>query len=111
MIGRPLRRLEDPRLITGQGRYVDDIGMDGLVHAVFVRSVEAHALLGAVSVDQAALGRAMAFTASDLALERPMPNKYPSALITQSIQAAPLAVDEVCHVGQPIAVVVAPSVA
>ncbi|MGH8915735.1 MAG: xanthine dehydrogenase family protein molybdopterin-binding subunit [Acidimicrobiia bacterium] len=85
--------------------------MDGLIHAVFVRSVEAHALLGEVSVDQAALGHAMAFTASDLELERPMPNKYPSALITQSIQAAPLAVDEVCHVGQPIAVVVAPSVA
>jgi carbon-monoxide dehydrogenase large subunit len=111
MIGRPLRRLEDPRLITGQGRYVDDIAMDGVAHAVFVRSIEAHALLGPVSIDSAAVGDAQVFTGADLGLVRTMPNQYPSPLITQSIQAPPLAIDEVCYVGQPIAVVVAGSVA
>ena len=111
MIGRPLRRLEDPRLITGQGRYVDDMVMDGLVHAVFVRSIEAHASIRGVSVDPDAIGDARVFTAADLGLTKPMPNQNPSPVITQSIQAPPLAVDEVCYVGQPFAVVVAASVA
>jgi carbon-monoxide dehydrogenase large subunit len=110
VIGRPVRRLEDPRLITGQGRYVDDIAMDGMLHCVFIRSVEAHALIGSISVDPAVDGRAQVFTASDLGLESPMPNQNPSPLITQSIQAPPLAFDEVCYVGQPIAAVVAGSV-
>ena len=111
MIGRPLRRIEDPRLVTGQGRYVDDIAMEGLLHAVFVRSVEAHALIGAVSVDSSAIGDAQVFTAADLGLTLPMPNQNPSPVITQSIQAPPLAFAEVCYVGQPVAVVVADSAA
>jgi carbon-monoxide dehydrogenase large subunit len=111
MIGRPLRRLEDPRLVTGQGRYVDDIAVEGLLHAVFVRSIEAHATIGAISVDSAALGDARVYTAADLGLTAPMLNQNPSPLITQSIQAPPLAFEEVCYVGQPIAVVVADSVA
>ncbi|HEY4607175.1 MAG TPA: xanthine dehydrogenase family protein molybdopterin-binding subunit, partial [Acidimicrobiia bacterium] len=111
MIGRPLRRLEDPRLITGRGQYVDDIGVDGVLHAIFIRSVEAHASISGVSVDAAALGADRVFTAADLELTRPMPNQNPSPVITQSIQAPPLATDEVCYVGQPIAVVIAPSVA
>jgi aerobic carbon-monoxide dehydrogenase large subunit len=111
MIGRPLRRLEDPRLITGQGRYVDDISLEGMLHAVFVRSVEAHALIQSVSLDSAGAGRARLYMASDLGLEQPMPNQNPSPAIIQSIQAPPLAQGEVCHVGQPIAVVIAPTVA
>jgi carbon-monoxide dehydrogenase large subunit len=105
VIGQPLRRVEDPRLVTGQGRYVDDINPPGVLHAVFVRSIEAHARLGPITLDGAGCGDL--YTATDLGLERPMPNQYPSPLITQSIQAPPLAVDEVCFVGQPVAVVVA----
>jgi carbon-monoxide dehydrogenase large subunit len=108
VIGRPLRRVEDPRLVTGQGRYVDDIAPPGLLHAVFVRSIEAHATLGPITLAPGAPGRL--YTAADLGLERPMPNQYPSPLITQSVQAPPLAKDEVCFVGQPLAVVVAESV-
>ena len=111
MIGRPLRRIEDPRLVTGQGRYVDDIAMESLLHAVFVRSIEAHASIGAVSVDSSAIGDAQVFTAADLGLTLPMPNQNPSPVITQSVQAPPLAFAEVCYVGQPIAVVVADSAA
>jgi carbon-monoxide dehydrogenase large subunit len=105
VIGQPLRRVEDPRLITGRGRYVDDISPPGVVHAVFVRSIEAHATLGPVTLDKSAPGEL--YTATDLGLDRPMPNQYPSPLITQSIQAPPLATDEVCFVGQPVAVIVA----
>jgi len=111
LIGRPLRRLEDPRLITGQGRYLDDIVIEGMLHAVFVRSIEAHAKIGEVSFDPDAIGDARVFTAEDLGLTRPMPIQNPAPLITQSIQAPPLAFEEVCYVGQPIAVVVAGSVA
>ena len=109
MIGRPLRRVEDPRLVTGQGRYVDDIVPPGVLHAVFVRSVEAHATIGPITLDETGIGEL--YTAADLGLERPMPNQYPSPLITQSIQSPPLAVDEVCYVGQPVAVVVAETAA
>jgi aerobic carbon-monoxide dehydrogenase large subunit len=109
VIGSSLRRVEDPRLITGQGRYVDDITMAGMVHAVFVRSVEAHGLIDSVTRDGPCEGEM--YTASDLGLDRPMPNQYPSPLITQSIQASPLAVDEVCYVGEPVAVVVAKTAA
>jgi carbon-monoxide dehydrogenase large subunit len=107
VIGQPLRRVEDPRLITGQGRYVDDIAPPGVLHAVFIRSVEAHASIGSIALDGTAPGDI--YTAANLGLDRPMPNQYPSPLITQSIQAPPLATGEVCFVGQPLAVVVAPT--
>jgi carbon-monoxide dehydrogenase large subunit len=107
VIGRPLRRLEDPRLITGRGRYVDDIVMEGMLHAVFVRSVEAHALIESVTLDREAGCGGELYTGLDLGLEQTMPNQYPAAVIKQSIQAPPLALDEVCYVGQPVAVVVA----
>jgi aerobic carbon-monoxide dehydrogenase large subunit len=110
VIGSPLRRVEDPRLVTGQGRYVDDITMAGMLHAVFVRSMEAHALIDFIGVDHAGCDGEV-FAAADLGLEQPMPNQYPSPLITQSIQAPPLAIDEVCFVGQPVAVVVADTMA
>jgi len=42
-VGRSLRRKEDPRLITGQATYVDDISITGMLHAAFVRSPEAQA--------------------------------------------------------------------
>ena len=111
MIGKPLRRLEDQRLITGQGRYVDDISTDGMLHAVFVRSMEAHALIRPVTLNPAYSGPATLFTASSLGLERPQPTQNPAALLHQPITPPPLATDEVCYVGQPIAVVVAPTVA
>jgi len=109
MIGQPLRRLEDPRLITGQGRYVDDLSHPGTLHAVFVRSVEAHAGLGEVRFDPPSGSRAVLFTTSDLGLGRPMGVQNPSPLIQQPLTSPPLATDEVCYVGQPIAVVLAPS--
>jgi hypothetical protein len=44
-IGRSLRRLEDPRFLTGRGRYVDDIKMSGQAHGVVVRSPHGHAVI------------------------------------------------------------------
>ena len=44
-IGLPIKRLEDPRLLVGGGRYVDDLVRPGMAHAVIVRSPHAHARL------------------------------------------------------------------
>ncbi len=41
-VGQPVRRTEDPTLVRGQGRYTDDINLDGQVYAVMVRSRDAH---------------------------------------------------------------------
>ena len=56
-IGAPLRRLEDPRLLRGEGRFVDDLRFDGCRHVAFVRSPFASGLIRAVTAT---------FTAADL---------------------------------------------
>jgi aerobic carbon-monoxide dehydrogenase large subunit len=108
-LGTPLRRLEDPRLITGQGLYVDDIRMDGMAHVAFVRSSEAHAFITSIDSSEATAmpGVIGVFTAADLGLTRPMTDPHPSPLVGDTIQAAPLSSHEVSYAGEPIAVVVA----
>jgi carbon-monoxide dehydrogenase large subunit len=49
LVGARVKRVEDPRLITGHGRYVDDVRLPGTLHAAFIRSPHAHARL--VKVD------------------------------------------------------------
>jgi carbon-monoxide dehydrogenase large subunit len=111
VIGEPLRRLEDPRLITGRGRYVDDLQYEGTMHAAFVRSIEAHARVAEISFEPSEGMRAVLLTAEDLDLLEPMAVQNPSPAISQPLTQPPLAGDEVCYAGQPIAVVVAPTVA
>ena len=43
LIGAPIRRVEDHRLLTGRGRYVADVVLPGMLHAAFLRSLHAHA--------------------------------------------------------------------
>ncbi|NIR41150.1 MAG: hypothetical protein GWN07_35455, partial [Actinobacteria bacterium] len=74
-------------MITGGGRYVDDIRLDGTLHAAFVRSPEAHAIIEDVDISEAELpGVVGIFTASDLGLERPMPNPHPHPSVEGSVQ-------------------------
>ena len=49
-IGRALPRLEDERLVTGEGRYTDDVRLPDEAHAVFVRSPHAHAKIRSIDV-------------------------------------------------------------
>ena len=49
-IGRPVQRKEDQRLITGRGRYIDDIVLPGMLHATFVRSSVARGTISHVDV-------------------------------------------------------------
>ncbi len=69
LIGQPLTRREDPPLLRGQGRYVDDVEPEGTLHAFVVRSPLAHARITAIDVTEAreAPGVAAVYTADDLA--------------------------------------------
>ena len=51
--GASIKRSEDPRILTGAGRYVDDIKLPGMLHAAFVRSPMAHARVLSVDVSAA----------------------------------------------------------
>ena len=54
LIGQPIPRKEDERLITGQGRYTDDIAPRDAAHACFLRSIYAHARIVSIDVSAAA---------------------------------------------------------
>lgn len=107
--GAEVRRVEDPKLLTGRGRYIDDISLPGALHAVFVRSPHAHARIR--SIDSVAAksmtGIVAVLTAADLgeAGAKPMPHMVPVQIVKQPRNYAPLAHDEVCHVGVPVVIV------
>ncbi|MEK9706752.1 MAG: xanthine dehydrogenase family protein molybdopterin-binding subunit [Alphaproteobacteria bacterium] len=112
-IGAEVQRMEDPRLITGHGRYVDDITMQGMLHAAFLRASQAHAKIRSIDTSRAAEmpGVQRVFTLADFAPEyrKPMNQLYPAPVIEQNKTQYPLAKDEVCYVGEAVAVVVADS--
>jgi len=109
LVGKSPARREDPRLLTGHGRFVDDIDVPGLLHAQFVRSTVAHAVIAEVDLTQVRRvpGVVAAFSAADLdlgditaQLARPLNEFVPTAMPV-------LARDRVRYVGEPIAIVVA----
>jgi carbon-monoxide dehydrogenase large subunit len=53
VVGKPIKRVEDPRLIQGKAVYVDDLGLPGMLHAAIVRSPHAHARITAIRTDAA----------------------------------------------------------
>ncbi|HEY7661724.1 MAG TPA: xanthine dehydrogenase family protein molybdopterin-binding subunit [Xanthobacteraceae bacterium] len=110
--GARVARLEDPALLTGRGRFVDDIKVAGALHACFVRSPHAHARIR--SIDTAA-ARAMpgvhaVLTADDLPARMArdqIPMLVPNPAIRMPRTQLALARQEVCYVGQTIAVAIA----
>lgn len=111
--GAAVRRVEDSKLITGQGRYLDDLNVAGVLHAAFVRSGHAHARIVAVDCVAARKlpGVVAVYAAADLGdlASKRMPFTVPVGNIKQPLNYQPLADREVCHVGVPIAVVIAES--
>jgi carbon-monoxide dehydrogenase large subunit len=110
--GARVDRLEDPRLLTGRGSYVDDLPVAGLAHAAFVRSPLAHARIR--GIDKAAAlqmpGVIAVYTLADLdPSERLMPTWGPAGHATNFKTAAPLAKGAVHHVGVAVAMVIAQS--
>jgi aerobic carbon-monoxide dehydrogenase large subunit len=109
-VGRSLKRSEDPRLIRGEGRYVDDIALPALAHLAFVRSPHAHARVVSISTEAAAKapGVLAVVTARDLPEIRPTP--YMATLPgLKAWPYEPLADRIVDTTGVPVAAVVAES--
>jgi aerobic carbon-monoxide dehydrogenase large subunit len=108
-IGRPLRRKEDPRLISGRGAYVDDVVLPGMLYAAVVRSTEAHAKIVSIDADSALRHDSVwaVLGGDDLDLKRPLPMIWhPPGLEIKEPEHWPLARGEVNHVGEAVAVVV-----
>ena len=111
--GASVRRLEDPKLLTGQGQYLDDLKVPGVLHAAFVRSAYAHSRITGIdtSAAQAVPGVIAVLTASDLEklASGPLPEAAPAPIIKQVKVQRPLARDAVHYVGEAIVLVVATS--
>jgi carbon-monoxide dehydrogenase large subunit len=110
MVGKALKRREDPRLISGAASFLDDIRLPGMVHAAFVRSPHAHAKIVSIDASAAATmpGVVGVFTGEDFADINPLPGAWQAGGV-KNIAVTPraLAIDEVHQVGDPAAVVVA----
>ena len=111
IVGTRAKRIEDPRLLSGRGRFAADIDLPGMLHAAFVRSPHAHALIR--SIDAAPARQiATVFTATELehaGVRLRMPLGFPSATLPENITPFVLAPREVCFVGEAVAMVVAGS--
>ncbi len=115
--GERITRNEDPRLLTGQALFVDDIHLPGMLHVAFLRSIHAHARIRGIDASAARRhpGVAAVYTASDLGdywqpgplLVSPPPVKRLLAFNERT--QAPLAKDKVRYAGEPLAMVIAES--
>ncbi|HEY3188166.1 MAG TPA: xanthine dehydrogenase family protein molybdopterin-binding subunit, partial [Solirubrobacteraceae bacterium] len=108
-MGAPVRRLEDPALIQGAGSFVDDVQLPGSLHAAFVRSDVAHGHVRAIDAEAARClpGVVAVLTGEDVLGKVGTVPCRTSVPGMQSPVHHALAVDKVCFVGQPIAMVVA----
>ena len=111
-IGAPLRRREDVRFVTGQGQYLDDVRLPGMLHAAILRSPHAHARVRGIDATAALAldGVTAVFTYADMAeLMKPIPMRvFPLPGLDNYLQT-PLSADTVRHAGEAVAVVVAES--
>jgi carbon-monoxide dehydrogenase large subunit len=110
-VGTAALRIEDKRILTGRGRYVDDVALPGMLHAAFVRSPFAHARI--VRIDASAAmelpGVHAVYTGADIA-ERTNPLEPispPEGFLFEAVPA--LALERTRFVGDPVALVVADS--
>jgi len=117
LIGKRITRNEDPRMLTGQALFVDDVELPGMLHAAFLRNEYAHARLKGIDLS-AALERpgvVAAFTAEDMGddwspgppLVIPPPTIEDVEFYTRT--QVPLVKDKVRHAGEPLAIVIAES--
>jgi carbon-monoxide dehydrogenase large subunit len=113
-IGQPIGRIEDAALLTGAGRFVDDLPVPGALEAAFVRSAFAHARIKAVDVAaaRAAPGVHAVLSYADirpLLTQDRMPIELHVEPLPPNVTPYPLAKDEVVFAGEAIAVVIAES--
>ena len=109
-VGRPLPRLEDARLVQGQGVFADDYKLEGMLYLQLVRSPYAHARITRVDVSKAAAapGVVCTLTGAELpSISHPFPEIGPGA--GQKVEDYALAINKVRYQGEPVAAVVAES--
>ena len=105
ILGNPVIRLEDPRILRGEAPYVDDLKITGLAHVVFVRSTIAHARIESIDTSEAVAmpGVVAVYTAADLDL----PDVQGFIMLPPVFNRPALARDKVRFVGDIVAAVVA----
>jgi carbon-monoxide dehydrogenase large subunit len=110
ILGASIKRREDPRFITGKGNYTDDLKLQGMTHAVFVRSPHANAKIRKIDTAKAskAPGVVAIFTGKDMVGVNSLPCGWllPELKIPAHM---PLASDAARYVGDPVAIVIAES--
>ena len=113
LFGSSIKRREDPRFITGRGKFTDDVKLPGTAFAVFVRSPHAHARIKSINVAKAkaTAGVVAVFTGRDLADAKV--GGLPCGWLLPGIKLPPhpvLAVEKVRYVGDAVAVVIGENV-
>src|SRR5689334_21054770 len=108
LIGKAIKRREDPRFITGRGNYVDDVKLPGTTYAAFVRSPHAFAKIKKIDSSAALAhpGVVAVFTGADMTGV----NSLPCGWLLPELKVPPhmpLAADAARYVGDPVAVVIA----
>ncbi|MGN6571893.1 MAG: xanthine dehydrogenase family protein molybdopterin-binding subunit [Pseudolabrys sp.] len=116
-VGQPVKRTEDPKLVRGEGRYTDDINLAGQAYAVMVRSSNAHGIIRGIDTSAAKKmkGVLAVLTGQDLAgyggLKCTLPLKSRDGSPIRYTPRPALATDKVRFVGDPVACVVAGTLA
>jgi carbon-monoxide dehydrogenase large subunit len=118
-VGQSVTRFEDPRLLRGGGRFIDDVNLPGQAHAVVLRSMHAHARIAAIDTAAArrAPGVVAVFTGADAARDKlgtmrmTLNRKRPDGSPMFASPHRGLSADRARYVGDPVALVVAETLA
>lgn len=111
LVGASVKRLEDPRLLTGQGTFVDDLQPQRLVHVAIRRSDQAHAIIKHIDTERArrSAGVIGVFTAADLEASVQPLRAQSRMRGYYATPIRPLALGKVRYVGEPVVAIVAES--
>ena len=109
MIGESHPRLGAEPLLTGHGRFVEDVRVPGMVHAAVLRSPHAHARLVSIDAKRAreVAGVHLVLTAADVPAAAIIPNRVPAPAGAERYLQPAIARDVVRYVGEPVALLVA----
>ena len=111
-IGAKVKRKEDPRLITGQGKYTDDVNLKGMCYLYILRSMHAHALIKNIDTTEAEKlpGIIKIFTGKEINKKCPSPMPLVAPIDDMKWEdRQPMAENKTCFVGEPIALVIGQS--
>jgi carbon-monoxide dehydrogenase large subunit len=110
MIGASIKRVEDPRLISGEAKYLDDIQLPGMLHAAILRSPYAHANIRSINTERArrVSGVHVVLTGEDFKDMPAMPCAWQAGGVKNNVNTPRvLALGKVTFTGEAVAVVVA----